>query len=174
MTARRFLAASAVAGATVASVLFGAPAANAAVPDSFTFSDDYDGDYACPGFDVTFTGSDRGLVKTYFDQGGTPIKEEGHIHYRETHRNEATGQTIVVRSNVAIHSVLAPDRSQLTWSITGELNVANRPGDGIILHDTGYVGLAAIEADPGFVVTALHGVHDTFTSDADPFCEALS
>jgi len=63
---------------------------------------------------------------------------------------------------------LDPDGNLTTWKIAGEFNIGNSPGEGIVLHDSGNVRF-----DNGDI-TAIHGVHDTFTSEDDPFCAALS
>jgi hypothetical protein len=171
MTLRTLVALSSAAAATAVSVLFGAPAAQAVTPDVFTFSDPFGDSFDCPGFPAEYSGHDRGRVTTYFDGDGTPTRQEGHIHATETDTNLRTGESIVVRSNLTVHAQLDADGKMTTWSFTGEIDVSTRSGDGIILHDSGFVGLEA--GDPEPIVTVLHGFHDTFTKD-DAFCDALS
>lgn len=167
MRAHQLVVLSTAAAMTTAAVLFGAPAAQATTPDRFTFSDPFGDSFPCPDFDAEYSGHDRGLVITYFDAAGTPIRQEGHIHATETDTNLSTRESVVARTNLAVHATLDPDGNMVAWSITGEIDVSNRPGDGIVIHDSGYVGLTA---DLGPFV--FHGVHDTFLKDA--FCDALS
>jgi hypothetical protein len=56
-----------------------------------------------------------------------------------------------------------------TWAITGEFNMANRPGKGVVLHDSG-----RIEFDQDGEPIIFRGVHDTFTKGEQAFCDALS
>ena len=152
-------------------VLLAAPSASAVPPDVTTFSDPLGGSFSCEGFDATYSGHDRGRITNLFDSQGVLVRQVGHIHAVETDTNLATGETIVVRSNLAVHGELDAEGNLVTWSLTGELDISNRPGDGIVLHDSGFVGLQADGSDA--MVTVLRGFHDTFTKD-DAFCDALS
>jgi len=61
----------------------------------------------------------------------------------------------------------APEGELTSWQISGQFNIGNSPGEGIVIHDAGNVRF-----EDG-IPTSLHGIHDTF-GDEDPFCRALS
>jgi hypothetical protein len=144
-------------------------AAFAAPPDVETFSDPFSGEFSCPGFDAVFAGHDRGRITNFFDRNGELVRQVGHIHATETDTNLSTGVSVRVDTNITVHADLLPDGSFGTFSITGQFNVATRPGKGIVLHDTGRVEFDA-EGNP----VVFRGVHDTFTKGEQAFCDALS
>jgi len=158
---------AAIAGMVVALAATGV--ASARPPEVQTFADPFSGSFSCDGFDAVFSGHDRGRITDYFDNTGTLVKEVGHIHSYETDTNLGTGLSVDIRTNITVHAELNPDGSFLTWAITGEFNVANRPGKGIVLHDTGRVEFGE-NGEP----VSFHGVHDTFTKGEQAFCDALS
>jgi hypothetical protein len=155
----------------VAAMTMALASAGAAIgrpPDVETFADPFDGSFSCSGFDAVYSGHDRGRIENFVDQSGTLIRQVGHIHSYETDTNLATGLSVEIRTNLAVHAILNPDGSFRTWALTGEFNVANRPGRGVVLHDTGRVEFD-VNGDP----VAFHGVHDTFTKGNQAFCDAL-
>ena len=143
--------------------------ASAAPPDVQTFSDPFSGEFSCPGFDAVFVGQDRGRITNFFDRNGELVRQVGHIHAVETDTNLSTGVSVRVDTNITVHADLLPDGSFGTFSITGQFNVATRPGRGIVLHDTGRVEFDG-EGNP----VVFRGVHDTFTKGEQAFCDALS
>src|SRR3954451_12220922 len=152
-----------------AMALAGAGAAAARPPDVETFADPFSGSFSCDGFDAVFSGDDRGRVENFVDQNGSLIRQVGHIHSYETDTNLATGLSVDVRTNITVHADLNADGSFGTFALTGEFNVANRPGKGVVLHDTGRV-----EFDENGDPVVFRGVHDTFTKGEQAFCDALS
>jgi hypothetical protein len=155
-----------VAGTVMA--LSGAGVASATPPDVQTFADPFSGSFSCDGFDAVYSGQDRGRITDFYDNAGTLVREVGHIHSYETDTNLATGVAVEIRTNITVHADLNADGSFHTWAITGEFNVANRPGKGVVLHDTGRV-----EFDENGDPVVFHGVHDTFTKADQAFCDAL-
>ena len=143
-----------------------APAA-ADTRDVFHFSDPFGGTAECDGFTNNWTGHDRGMVTDFF-RDGVPYREIGKIHSIETDVNSVTGKAVVIRTNITVHGDLSPDGELTSWQISGQFNIGNSPGEGIVIHDAGNVRF-----EDG-IPTSLHGIHDTFTSDEDPFCRALS
>jgi hypothetical protein len=156
-----------VAATTMA--LGGAGAATARPPEVETFADPFSGSFSCDGFDAVYSGQDRGRIENFVDQDGNLIRQVGHIHAYETDTNLATGLSVKVRTNITVHADLNPDGSFGTYAITGEFNVANRPGKGVVLHDSGRV-----EFDENGEPVIFRGVHDTFTKGEQAFCDALS
>jgi hypothetical protein len=148
------------------SLVAAAPAA-ADTRDVFHFADPFDGSAPCDGFVDNWEGHDRGTVTDFF-RDGVPYREIGKIHSIETDVNSVTGKAVVIRTNITVTGDLSPEGELTSWKLAGEFNVGNSPGEGIVLHDTGNVRF-----EDG-ILTVLHGVHDTFESDEDPFCAALS
>jgi|1186.fasta_scaffold727716_2 hypothetical protein len=158
-----------VAGAAlVLSLALAGPAA-ADTLDVFTFADPFSGTGQCDGFVLAWEGHDRGRVTNFINGDGVPYRQIGHIHSIETDTNLTTGKSVVIRTNLTVHGVLSPDGDLISNSLTGELNIGNLPGEGIVIHDSGRV----VIGEEG-IVEALHGVHDTFTKGPDAFCEAVS
>ena len=153
-----------VVGAALVLALAGPAAAD--TRDVFTFADPFDGSGECDGFDIVWEGHDRGKVTDFFNAAGVPYREIGHIHSIETDTNLATGKSVLIRSNVTVHGALSPEGELTSWSISGEFNIGNLPGEGIVIHDSG-----TVRFEDGLPV-ALHGIHDTFTKE-DAFCDAL-
>jgi hypothetical protein len=152
--------------ALLLSLVAAAPAA-ADTRDVFHFADPFDGSGPCDGFVDNWEGHDRGTV-TNFSRDGVLYRQVGHIHSIETDTNSVTGKAVVIRTNITVVGDLSPDGDLTTWKISGEFNIGNSPGDGIVIHDAGVVRF-----DAG-IPTSLHGIHDTFTEGEDAFCEALS
>jgi hypothetical protein len=154
-----------LATALLLSLAAAAPAA-ADTRDGFNFSDPFDGSAECDGFTNNWTGHDRGTVTDFF-RNGVPYREIGKIHSIETDVNSVTGKAVVIRTNITVHGDLSPEGELTSWQISGQFNVGNSPGEGIVIHDAGNVRF-----EDG-IPTSLHGIHDTF-GDEDPFCRALS
>ena len=72
----------------------------------------------------------------------------------------------MIRTNLTVHGALSPEGDLTSWSLTGEFNIGNAPGEGIVIHDSGMVRF-----EDG-LLEVLHGIHDTFTKE-DAFCDAL-
>ena len=154
-----------LATALLLSLAAAAPAA-ADTRDGFNFSDPFDGSAECDGFTNNWTGHDRGTVTDFF-RNGVPYREIGKIHSIETDVNSVTGKAVVIRTNITVHGDLSPEGELTSWQISGQFNVGNSPGEGIVIHDAGNVRF-----EDG-IPTSLHGIHDTF-GDEDPYCRALS
>ena len=154
-----------VVGAALVLALAGPAAAD--THDVFTFADPFDGRAECDGFDLVWEGHDRGRVTNFIDGAGIPYRQIGHIHSIETDTNLATGKSVVIRTNLTVRGALSPEGDLTSWSLTGEFNIGNLPGEGIVIHDSGMV-----QFEDGLPV-ALHGIHDTFTKE-DAFCDALA
>jgi hypothetical protein len=151
-------------------LLFGlvsaAPAA-ADTRDVFTFADPFDGSAQCDGFVDNWEGHDHGTV-TNFSRDGVLYRQVGKIHAIETDTNSVTGKSVVVRTNLTVVGDLSPEGDLTSWTISGEFNVGNAPGEGIVIHDTGM--LRFVDGD----LTAIHGIHDVFEDTDGTFCNALS
>ena len=153
--------------ALLLSLALAAPAA-ADTREVFHFADPFDGSAGCDGFDIAWEGHDRGTVTNFF-RDGVPYRQVGKIHSIETDVNLSTGKSVIVRSNVTITGELTPDGDLADHKISGEFFIGNLPGEGIVIHDSGMVRI-----DEEGMVSVMHGIHDTFDPDVDPFCRALA
>jgi hypothetical protein len=149
------------------SLLAAAPAA-ADTRDVFHFADPFDGSADCGTFVNNWEGHDRGTI-TNFSRDGVPYRQVGKIHAIETDTNSVTGKSVVIRTNITVVGDLSPEGDLLAHKVSGQFNVGNAPGEGIVIHDTGMV-----RVDEEGLVTLLHGIHDVFDNGEDAFCEALS
>jgi hypothetical protein len=132
------------------------------------FADPFDGSAQCDGFVDNWEGHDRGTI-TNFSRNGVLYRQVGHIHSIETDTNSVTGKSVVIRTNITVTGDLTPDGELTAHTISGEFNVGNSPGQGIVIHDAGTVSF-----DADGMITAIHGIHDTFDIGEDAFCAALS
>ena len=144
-----------------------APAA-ADTRETFHFADPFDGSAQCDGFVNSWEGHDRGTI-TNFSRDGVPYRQIGHIHAIETDTNSVTGKSVVIRTNITIVGDLSPAGDLLAHKVSGEFNIGNSAGQGIVIHDAGMLRI-----DEAGLVTTVHGIHDVFANGEDAFCEALS
>ena len=135
--------------------------------DVFRFADPFDGSAECDGFVNNWEGHDRGMV-TNFSRDGVLYRQVGHIHAIETDTNSVTGKSVVIRTNITVVGDITPDGELVNWTVSGQFNVGNYPGEGIAIHDAG-----TVRFDPDGI-TEIHGVHDVFENGEDAFCAALS
>jgi hypothetical protein len=148
------------------SLVSAAPAA-ADTRNTFHFADPFDGSAECDGFVNSWEGHDRGTITDFF-RDGVPYREVGKIHSIETDTNSVTGKSVVIRTNITIVGELTPEGELAAHKISGQFNVGNAPGEGIVIHDAGMVRI-----DEDGLVAILHGIHDVFANGEDAFCEAL-
>lgn len=154
------------ATALLLSLAAAAPAA-ADTHETFHFADPFDGSADCGGFTNNWEGHDRGQFTNYA-RDGVLYRQVGKIHSIETDVNSVTGKAVTIRTNITVLADLDPDGNFTTWKLSGQFNVGNSPGEGIVIHDTGNVRF-----DHGDI-TAIHGIHDVFDDAEAAFCGALS
>jgi hypothetical protein len=158
-------------GVTVAIVLAGllssAPAgAGTLTKETFSFSDPFSGSFECDGFSAHFAGQDHGMVTTWFDANGDPVRQQGKISAVETDTNDSTGASVVVRTQLNVHI----DYSKDVQSLTGIRNLSTEPGRGVVIQSVGNRVSLASDAE---VLIAVHGPADDINLGGG-FCEALS
>ena len=144
-----------------------AASAGARPSETFTFSDPFDGSFNCGTFTATISGHDHGHVKTWFDTSGNPIKEEGHIESFETDTNMSTGESIDVKTHLNVHM----DFVAGTIALSGARNIANVPGQGVVVQHVGHVVIGP-DGDP----ISLSGKYPEFIAGYmnDDFCAAIA
>lgn len=121
--------------------------------------------YKCDGFRVSVDGINTGTHTIYFNNDGDKVRNVGHHHVTETHRNLRTGRTVEFRGDYTSTYDFAAD----TQTFTGAFLIANEPLDGALLQE---VGLVEFSNTTGEIRTA--GRHDVLDLPYDPFCAALS
>jgi hypothetical protein len=168
MPARRFLPAVGVTVAiVVAGFLTSAPAgAGTLTKETFSFSDPFSGSFECDGFTGHFAGQDHGMVTTWFDANGDPVREQGKISAVETDTNDLTGASVVVRTQLNVHIDYVRD----IQTLTGIRNLSTDPGRGVVIQSVGNRVSSASDPD---VLVAVHGPADDINLGGG-FCEALS
>jgi hypothetical protein len=162
---RRGSIAAAAAACLVAGLVSAGPAsAGTFTKDTFTFSDPFSGSFDCGTFEGSYVGHDRGTVTTWFDAAGEPVRQEGKIYAVETDTNETTGASVVVRTQLSVHTDFAAD----TTRITGIRNLSHPSGRGVVIQS---VGNLVVTLD-GELIT-VHGPADDILRGGG-FCEALA
>ena len=106
---------------------------------------------------MSVEGVNTGTHTTFFDRGGTPVRNEAHHTVRETHTN----RSVEFRGHFTSTYVYATD----TQTFTGAFLFANEPMSGTLLQETGLAGRS--------VEVHVAGKHDILDRPYDPFCAAL-
>jgi len=157
---------AAAASAVVLVAATGSPAqAGQLTRETFEFSDPFSGSFDCGTFTGSFVGQDHGVVTTWFDADGNPVRQQGHLSAIETDTNESSGASVVVRTRLNVHVDFV---ANLT-SITGIRNISNQPGRGVVIQSVGKLLVQDLEDGP----IAVHGPADDIEIGGG-FCEALS
>jgi hypothetical protein len=153
-----------IAIAALVVALAATSAAVATPPSTQTFSGDYGpATENCGGFVLEFWGSVDVRETAYVDQQGNATRIAAHVQLTETDRNTSTGKSIQVRA--AFTDVF--DFVSGTETINGQVFMANDPGSGAVLQDTGKI---VFNSDGSVVI---HGPHEVFDSQSGIFCDAL-
>jgi hypothetical protein len=168
MPARRFVPGVGVTVAiVVAGFLTNAPAgAGTLTKETETFSDPFAGSFECDGFTAHFAGQDHGMVTTWFDANGNPVRQQGKISAVETDTNDSTGASVVVRTQLNVHI----DYGKNIQSLTGIRNLSTDPGRGVVIQSVG--NRVSSASDPDLLIT-VHGPADDINLGGG-FCEAPS
>lgn len=154
-----------IAIAAFVAALAATSAAFATAPSTQTFSDDYGPlTQGCGGFEIEYSGTVEVRETTYVDQTGNETRIVAHVRQTETDRNTSTGKAIQVRS--VFTDVF--DLVSGTETINGQVFMANDPGLGAVLQDTGKI---VFNSDGSVVI---HGPHEVFDSQGGIFCDALA
>jgi len=139
--------------------------ADAVEPVTSTDDSRYSFTYKCDGFRVSVDGHNIGWHTIYFNNDGEKVRNVGHHHITETHRNLRTSRTVEFRGDYMSTYEYATN----TQTFTGEFLIANEPVQGTLLQET---GLVEFNYTTGEIRTA--GRHDILNLPYDPFCAALS
>ena len=139
--------------------------ASAAPPASERFTDRAAEPVSCDGFDALLERRFLGTVRTYFDNEGAPIRLQVKAAMTGSVTNSVTGKRVSLRGHVQLVDNLLTGTS----TFTGQVFMANRHGEGVVIHDTGRV---VFDADGNVVFEA--GPHDAVDAGAQVFCDAVT
>ena len=139
----------------------------AAQPDRFEFSDSNPGTVDCVSFEDQFTDfvDARGTVS--FNQSGEPVRIVIHWEHRSDDTNSVTGLTLHEHG----HYTETIDLLARTDAITGNQEVMNRPGTGVVVQD---VGKVVYDEDGNLVFFAGGRNHSEELRGDEVLCDALA
>jgi hypothetical protein len=148
-------------------VLASPAGASARTPERFTVSFATPGTVDCGTFQDQFTDFFDGAVTTYFDSAGNPIRIVVHWEHHSNDTNSVTGLTLHEHG----HFTEVIDLLAGTDTITGNQEIMNRPGTGVVVQD---VGKVVIDADGNIVFFAGGRKHSEVLLGDQVLCKALA
>ena len=135
-------------------------------PERFTVSFTAPGTIDCGTFEDQFTDFFDGAGATYFDSAGNPIRIVVRWEHHSNGTNSATGLTLHEHG----HFTETIDLLTGTDTITGNEEIMNRPGSGVVVQD---VGKVVIDAGGNVVFFAGGHKHSEVLPGDQLLCEAL-
>jgi hypothetical protein len=144
------------------------PAA-AAAPERYTFEDVFSDTIDCASFNPAWTFNDdfvdffEGRGQVWLDDAGRPIRAIEHIVHRSNDVNSVTGFTLHEHN----HFTAQLDFVQGTVTLSGAINIMQRPGAGSVILNAGHKVLD-LETGVPFV---LRGPN---RADDEDFCRAVA
>jgi hypothetical protein len=159
----------AVVAAALASVfaLLGPSSASAVPPHRETVSFSHRGVVDCGTFKDRFTDFFDARGVEYFDSAGNLIRAVVHWEHHSNDTNSVTGLTLHEHG----HFTETVDVLTGTDTITGSVEIMNRPGTGVVVQD---VGKAVFDADGNLVFFAGGRKHSEVLLGDQVLCDALA
>jgi hypothetical protein len=121
----------------------------------------------CGTFQDNFVDFFSGTQTTYFDSNGEPVRLVQHIEHHSNDMNSVTGLTIHEHG----HFTATVDLIAETVTITGNQEVANRPGSGVVVQD---VGRVVFDFENNLLFFAGGRNHSELFGGDQVLCDALS
>lgn len=154
--------------AAVAALAAAAPA-HARAPEVERWSDAYARSFDCAAYGHAFVnefaGTQHLTLTTHFDEAGEPVRVRLHLRFRETDRNAATGESVVLHGS----STETYDLAAGTRTITGSV-YQGADDQGSYINDSGRVMLDLASGE----VLELAGPHEGLFAGVDALvCAAL-
>jgi hypothetical protein len=140
--------------------------ASTQAPERFTISFTAPGTIDCGTFQDQFTDFFDGAGAYYFDSTGNPIRIVVHWEHHSNDTNSVTGLTLHEHG----HFTETIDLLAGTDTITGNEEIMNRPGAGVVVQD---VGKLVIDADGNVVFFAGGSRHSEVLMGDQVLCKAL-
>ena len=164
---RQKIAIAGAAAVTWALLLVAPSAASAMAPERTAFSFSNPGITDCGTFEDQFTDFFDAKAATYFDSAGNPIRFVIHWEHHSNDTNSVTGLTLHEHG----HFTEKIDLLSGTDTITGNEEVMNRPGTGVVVQD---VGRVVFDADGNLVFFAGGRKHSEVLLGDQVLCDALA
>jgi hypothetical protein len=155
-----------VVTATWAVGLICAPPASALAPERQPFSFVGHGVIDCGTFVDAFDDFFNGFDTVYFDAAGSPIREVINVEHHSNDSNSVTGLLLHEHG----HFTVTIDLLSGTQTVTGNSEIMNRPGTGVVIQD---VGRAVFDQDGNLVFFAGGRKHSQLFLGDEIFCQAL-
>ena len=135
-------------------------------PIDFVISDTIDCSVFNPEwtFNDDFTDFFTGSGQVWFDADGNPVRAIEHVYHRSNDVNSVTGFTLHEHNHITANY----DFVAGTVSLSGAINIMQRPGAGEVIHISGHKILDLETGEP----LVIHGP-DTQGDDED-FCAAVA
>lgn len=115
-------------------------------------------------FNDEFTDFFTGRGQVWLDSVGNPVRAIEHVYHRSNDVNSVTGFTLHEHNHItAVYDFVAG-----TVSLSGAINIMQRPGAGEVIHISGHKVLDLETGEP----IVIHGP-DTQGNDED-FCAAVA
>ena len=161
------MAVAGLAACAVALWLLGPSIASARAPEREAFSFSNPGVVDCATFEDQFTDFFAARAVRYFDAAGDPTRIVIHWEHHSNDTNSATGLTLHEHG----HFTETIDLMSGTDTITGNEEIANRPGTGVVVQDAGKV---VDDADGNLVFFAGGRQHSEVLLGDQVLCHALA
>lgn len=150
-------------GITVAVALALALPAGATPPVSEMVTESAVESVSCDGFEAVLERNFSGLVTVYFDNQGNPVRVQVQAAMTGSLTNSVTGTSLPLRG----HILLADNFTTGVVTFVGPVFLANDPGRGAVITDTGRVSFSGDE----LVFEA--GPHEAI-DNPEVFCAAVA
>jgi len=128
-------------GIAVALALVLALPAGATPPLSETVTESAAESVSCDGFDAILERTFSGPVTVYFDNEGNPLRVQVHAAMTGSLTNSVTGRSLPLRG----HIFLVDDFTTGVVTFVGPVFLANDPGRGAVITDTGRISFSGDE-----------------------------
>ena len=142
-------------------------AASSKPPDRFSFSFSNSDVIDCGSFQDHYTDFFTARGSTYFNQVGAPISIAIHWDHHSDDTNSVSGLTLHEHG----HYTETIDLLSGTDTITGNEEIATRPGTGVVVQD---VGRVVYDANGDLVFFAGGRKHSEVLLGAQVLCDALA
>jgi len=150
-------------GMAVAVALALALPAGATPPTSETVTESATESVSCDGFDAVLERNFSGLVTVYFDNDGNPVRVQVHATMTGSLTNSVTGRSLPLRG----HIYLVDDFTTGVVTFVGPVFLANDPGRGAVITDTGRISFSGDE------IVFAAGPHDAI-DNSEILCTAVA
>jgi hypothetical protein len=137
--------------------------AGATPPTSETVTESATESVSCDGFDAILERTFSGPVTVYFDNEGNPLRVQVHAAMTGSLTNSVTGASLPLRG----HIFLVDDFTTGVVTFVGPVFLANDPGRGAVITDTGRISFSGDE------IVFAAGPHDAI-DNSEILCTAVA